>query len=190
MSTTNSDQFDESTASLSSTEGSDIRSRKRPRTSWVWNHIPDDRHTLYHDNQGRVQWRCKYCTTTYLENGGTAVIMNHLGKHGIKEDSTSDQKGLRIQASIQHAFQRASETNYPRRRTVISLDPSQFEILFVRWIASCSIPFRIVECEEFRALLQYINHTCDEWLPTSHTTVKDWVIRTFRQEQEHVKQSL
>ena len=48
----------------------------------------------------------------------------------------------------------------------------------------------MVKCDEFQALIQYINNTSSDWLPTSHNTVKEWVIRTFKQEQEHVKQSL
>ena len=48
----------------------------------------------------------------------------------------------------------------------------------------------MVEYEEFQALIQYINNTCDEWLPYSHNIVNKWVSRIFRQEQEHIRQSL
>ena len=72
----------------------------------------------------------------------------------------------------------------------MTINIDQFEILFIKWIARCSIPFRIVECDEFRAMIQHINETCDKWLPQSHSTITDWVIRTFEGEKIHVKTSL
>jgi hypothetical protein len=38
---------------------------------------------------------------------------------------------------------------------------------------------RLVEWPEFRDLLNYINIDIDTWLPVSHTTVTDWVLRQF-----------
>ena len=101
------------------------------------------------------------------------MIMNHHAKHDITEDSARVLKGLQTQATIQFAMQHASETDYAHHGINLSLNPAEFEILFVRWIARCSIPFRIVECEEFRAMITYFNKTCDEWLPTSDTTIKE-----------------
>lgn len=183
-----SDQFDSfnqfiqpdlasQSSSLSTLQSHDPRPRKRPRKAWIWKHMPDDDpETLYYDNKSRVQWRCRYCDTSYLESGGTTVIQNHLvNKHDKRELSTQGQKALRVQASITAAFERASEVNHSRRRHTTALDPAQFEYLFVRWVARCSIPFRMVECEEFRAMAQYINDTCDEWLPQSHNKVREWL---------------
>lgn len=151
------------------------RPRTRKRTAWVWNHMPDlDPETLYYSKDRRIEWRCKYCSTIYLESGGTNVIKKHLrGEHNITDLSSSEQKSLRVQASIEHAFDRAKETSYKRRRIASEIDTTQFEILFVRWIARCSVPLRMVECEEFRALIRFINDSCDEWLPQSHNTVTE-----------------
>ena len=48
--------LDQSTTSLDSTPipYHDPRPRKQPRKAWVWNHMPDDPKTLYHDTEGRV----------------------------------------------------------------------------------------------------------------------------------------
>ena len=104
----------------------DRRTRKRPRKAWVWNHMPDDSDTIYHDTQGRVQWRCRYCPAAYLETGGTTVIQNHLvNKHDKRELSSQGKKAVQVQASITATFERATEISHTRRRlTTTSIDPS------------------------------------------------------------------
>jgi hypothetical protein len=175
----------------STTSNPSKRPRTRKRTAWVWNHMPDpDPEYLYSDQRDRIQWRCKYCPKVYLESGGTHVIKTHLEGHNIQETLPKDHKGLRVQASIQQALERAKEHEHKRRRTQNSLNPDQFEQLYVRWIARCSVPLRMVECVEFRALLQFGNDTVDDWLPRSHNTVKGWVLRTFELEKDHIKAAL
>ena len=116
--------------------------------------------------------------------------MLHLNTHEKHEKSSNEMQRLRIQATLQHAFDRAQESDQKRRHVALTIDIDQFEILFVKWIARYSIPFRIVECEEFRAMIKHINKTCDEWLPRSHSIVKEWVVRTFEGEKIHVKAAL
>ena len=103
----------------------DRRTRKRPRKAWVWNHMPDDSDTIYHDTQGRVQWRCRYCPVAYLETGGTTAIQNHLvNKHEKREHSSQGKKAVQVQASIAATFARANEINHARRRlTTTTINP-------------------------------------------------------------------
>jgi hypothetical protein len=178
--------------SISNVGSNSHRPRTRKRTAWVWNHMPDlDPETLYYSKDDRIEWRCKYCPTIYLESGGTNAIQRHLrGEHNITDLSLREQKALRVQASIEQAFDRAKETSYKRRRITLEVDVAQFEVLFVRWIARRSIPLRMVECEEFRALIRLINDTSEEWLPQSHTTITEWVVRTFQSEKVRIKGSL
>ena len=167
------------------------RPRTRKRTAWVWNHMPDpDPGFLYSDQQGRIQWRCKYCPKIYLESGGTHIIITHLQGHNIYETSPRDIKTSRVQSSIQQALERAKEHEHKRRRIQPLINRDHFEQLYVRWTACCSISFRMVECVEFRALFQFIDDTVNDWLPQSHNTVKEWVVRTFELEKDHIKTSL
>ncbi len=53
-----------------------------------------------------------------------------------------------------------------------ALDPHVLELLFVRWFAKGAVPLSIIECEEFRALLAYINRDINTWLPSSAETIK------------------
>jgi hypothetical protein len=107
-----------------------------------------------------------------------------------------DTRNTRInqQASIQNAMDIARENPQKRRRLNESqgesMDPDQLEILYVRWVSACSVSFRMVECPEFRALLFYINKDIDTWLPRSHNTVRDWVVRQYEAQKAKIKASL
>ena len=48
----------------------------------------------------------------------------------------------------------------------------------------------MVECPEFVALLQYINKDVTTWLPSSHSTIKEWVIRQYEAAKDQVKLEL
>lgn len=53
----------------------------------------------------------------------------------------------------------------------------------MRSVSACSLPFRPVECPEFRALLLYLNDDIDTQLPDTHETVKKWIMRQFDAEK-------
>jgi hypothetical protein len=169
---------------------------KRPRTGWVWNHMPDDDcEAIYQDKEDNILWRCQHCTRQYKVSGGTRIIMNHLRqRHDIHEYTTREARALNQQISIQQAMSIAQENPYKRRRlnddSGSSLDPDQLEVLYVKWVTACSVSFRMVECPEFRALFSYVNKDIDTWLPNSHNTIKEWVLRRFEDQKVKVKQSL
>src|ERR1700733_3260479 len=85
-----------------------------------------------------------------------------------------------------------------RLLSAVSLIPmvvldSQFRV--ATWRASMSSSLRLaicrlVECPEFRDLLNYINNYIDTWLPVSHTTITDWVLRQFNSMKENMKSRL
>jgi hypothetical protein len=66
------------------------RSKPRPRTSWIYDHMPDkDRETKYRSANGRDKWCCCYCLQRYLVDGGTTIITSHLiTKHGLETESS------------------------------------------------------------------------------------------------------
>src|ERR1700712_2787172 len=75
---------------------------KRPRTTWIWSHMPDsDPETQYFNRTTRkLEWRCRYCTRQYTINGGTRAIMGHLKTHKIQENSTRATRAINQQVSI------------------------------------------------------------------------------------------
>jgi hypothetical protein len=61
-----------------------------------------------------------------------------------------------------------------------SVNPGALEILYTQFITSCSEPLCLVDCPEFCALLDYLNQEVDSWLPQSHNTVREWVLRQLK----------
>jgi hypothetical protein len=110
--------------------------------------------------------------------------------------SSQAAKVLSRQTSIKEAMARGQETYHKRRRlaeepdTEHTMDPAVLEHLYVRWITACSISFRMVSREEFRALLHYLNPEVDVWLPDSHMSIQAWTIRTFENERLRVQQKV
>ena len=116
-------------------------SKPKPRTSWVYNHMPDvNPETRYYDDNGELEWRCKYCPKTYALSGGTAVIMDHLCDppseegHGLERHAARDAQAKNQQTTIQSAMKQAEEYPYKRRREGDSsgggsINPGVLEIL-------------------------------------------------------------
>ncbi|KAI7763505.1 hypothetical protein LZL87_013897 [Fusarium oxysporum] len=101
--------------------------------------------------------------------------------HGLLKGAPRTAKVTTIRTIIEQARVAAEENPRKRRRlndqSGDSIEPDQLEALYVRFITACSLPFRLVECPEFRALLAYINNDIETWLPDTHDTVKTWIMR-------------
>lgn len=60
--------------------GPSIKSRKRPRTSWIWSHVKDV------GELDESVWHCKHCSVIYKLSGGTHSATRHLSSvHGIQK---------------------------------------------------------------------------------------------------------
>ncbi|OWT42447.1 hypothetical protein VFPPC_18547 [Pochonia chlamydosporia 170] len=163
--------------------------------------MPDEETETRYYNQrtGKEEWRCKYCEKTYSCSGGTGAPAKHLTDpppdgHGLPKGAPRTAKIRTIQTILEQARLTAEENARKRRRLNDqygdSIDPDQLEVLYVRFITACSLPFRLVECPEFRALLAYINADIDTWLPDTHQTVKTWIMRQYEDQKEKVKQRI
>ncbi|KAM3517051.1 hypothetical protein MY4038_010335 [Beauveria bassiana] len=153
----------------------------------------------YNQRTGKEEWRCKYCGKTYSCSGGTAAPAKHLTDpppdgHGLPKGAPRTAKVRNIRIIIEEARVTAEESARKRRRLNDqygdSIDPDQLEVLYVRFVTACSLPFRLVECPEFRALLAYVNSDIDTWLPNTHQTIKRWILRQYEEQKEKVKQRI
>ncbi|KAM6513532.1 hypothetical protein FALCPG4_18958 [Fusarium falciforme] len=176
-------------------------SSTKPRTSWVFSHMPDEEMETryYNPRTGKEEWRCKHCGRAYACSGGTAAPAKHLmdpppDGHGLPKGALRTAKVTTIRTILEQA--RAAAEENPRKRRRLndqfgdSIDPDQLEVLYVRFITACSLPFRLVECPEFRALLAYINDDIDTWLPDTHETIRKWIMRQYEDQKEKVKQRI
>ena len=165
----------------------------KKRYSKVWHHTPVHCNEVTLNTKGKSIWRCKYCLKEYLESGGTTVITNHLkDQHHIDICSAQEARTTSIQANIVDAFEKAQQTTNHKRRCLSSitsrnLDPSVIEQLYVRWITTCGVSFRMATLSEFRALLHYLNPEIDNWLPNSIPTIRTWTLRTYEAQKQQVK---
>jgi hypothetical protein len=96
-------------------------------------------------------------------------------------------------------MEHTKKSSYKRRRQepedkevqeLYRINPYVLELLFVQWFAHGSIPFTIIEYEEFRTLLAYINHDIDAWLPGLVNIVKEWILRVYEEYKTHQKAEL
>ncbi|KPA35156.1 transposase [Fusarium langsethiae] len=103
--------------------------------------------------------------------------------HGLPRGAPRTTKVTTIRTILERARAVAEENPHKRRRLNDqpgdSINPDQLEVLYVRFITACSLPFRLVECPEFRALLAYINKDVDTWLPDTHETIRKWIMRQY-----------
>src|SRR4030081_3737887 len=52
---------------------------RRPRTSWVFKHMPaEDPETIYLNKYMKTDWRCKYCSCSYATKAGSFAIKKQL----------------------------------------------------------------------------------------------------------------
>ena len=95
----------------------------KPRTSWVFSHMPDeDREARYYNQRtGKEEWRCKHCSKTYSCSGGTAAPAKHLTDpppegHGLPEGAPRTCKVKNIRSILEQARLAAEENPRKRRR--------------------------------------------------------------------------
>jgi hypothetical protein len=174
---------------------------KRKRTSWIWKHQAgtDDMQALFFNDDNKEVWPCKHYALKGLKKefvvtGGTLKIENHLTKeHHIFHDTAQETRAKNQQMSIQESIDTAALNTAKRRKLAEEdaiekkLDGAVLESLFVRWIATDNQALELVECPAFRAFLTYINSNINVYLPSSRSTVTDWVLRQFNIEKERVK---
>ncbi|KAH7471723.1 hypothetical protein FOMA001_g13235 [Fusarium oxysporum f. sp. matthiolae] len=173
----------------------------KPRTSWIFSHMPDEEIETgyYNERTGKEEWRYKHCDRAYACSGGTAAPVKHLmdpppDGHGLPRGAPRTTKVTTIRTILERARAVAEGNPHKRRRLNDqpgdSINPDQLEVLYVRFITACSLPFRLVECPEFRALLAYINKDVDTWLPDTHETIRKWIMRQYEDQKEKVKQRM
>lgn len=63
---------------------------------------------------------------------------------------------------------------------ISSFEPARFQQLLVRWVACDNLPYHKLESPYFRELLAYANSAIIDSgsLPT-HTTIREWIVRSF-----------
>ncbi|OWT42457.1 hypothetical protein VFPPC_18512 [Pochonia chlamydosporia 170] len=173
--------------------------KKKKRTSKIWDHTPFGKNEIVRNTEGQIIWRCKYCKgkpAEYLENGGTAHIYKHLKSHNTLGILTpNEERAAKTRNHLEEAFSRMSQSANPLKRRrhddePTDLNADKFEQLYVKWIADCGVALRMATRETFRAVLKFLNPGVLSILPTSHQTIREWVMRTFETQKRRMRQVL
>jgi hypothetical protein len=152
---------------------------------------------VFLNEDGREIWPCKHCNGKYIIAGGTVNIEKHLwGKHKVFEESPMESKPQYQQLSIQESMA-SSEANHFKRRKLAqdsfdekSLDAGTVESLYVKWISTDNKALRLAGCPESRAFLTYLNANINLCLPSSATSIGEWVLLQFDIEKERIRQRI
>lgn len=111
--------------------------------------------------------------------------------HNLSKDSTRRQAAEKRQATIVHALEVAEARKQKRRRLNRSqggdLNPDALEVLYINFVAAHHESLSLVECHQFRALLNFLNPETEAWLPASHRTIKEWLLRQFNLQKVPVR---
>ncbi|KAF5705165.1 ribonuclease H [Fusarium mundagurra] len=98
-------------------------SSTKPRTSWVFSHMPDEEMETryYNPRTGKEEWRCKHCDRAYACSGGTAAPAKHLmdpppDGHGLPKGALRTAKMTMIRTILEQARAAAEENPRKRRR--------------------------------------------------------------------------
>lgn len=102
-------------------------------------------------------------------------------------ENAARSQGFKRRRTITLDDERDFESN---TLTPYVFDPHVLEQLLVRWFARANISLRMIECEEFRAIITFLNNQVTEWCLTSYKTLETWITRTFEEEFETQRNAL
>ena len=153
----------------------------KAKVSWVYQHGAD----LQAKGHEKL-WLCKLCyekkdpSSQLFSAISTSSIMAHLKKaHGITGTANTLQAQVPTQAS------------YAQRGLV----PPPFNDLkykknLIDMIIACDLSFAIVQEARFRQTLIVDRPEIEAILPTSHTTIKEWVLDAFQSRKIQIKDKI
>ena len=130
------------------------------------------------DTWARVDtfWACKHCKVfnTYTKSA-SEHIRNHLKKqHGLQEGTNPLPRAKTV---LEMQKQAPGASHDPNLSDIDNqqIQFSKFQRALVAFICCCHIAFSIVQNDWFRLLLTTLSNLVPSFVPTSHTTAKDWV---------------
>jgi hypothetical protein len=158
----------------------------------------------------RHVWICDKCNSvhTYPQNKSTSSMVKHLwSRHRINTkrqsrlptDGRSTTTPLTEEAlssvEIDQEMRDASqeEDTSPLdgfQSLVVRVRPDKWRQRFIKWVVHDRVAFSAVKSQEFRDMLTALQPSIEEYIPKSPQTVANWVLSTFREAEETIKERL
>ena len=137
-----------------------ISSTKKTRTSWVWAHGKEVQ------GKHRASWRCGHCplpiAKVYAISTTPHVIEHLRGIHGIAETEKISN----------------NQTTLPMKPQI---NPAVLRKLISEWVINRRHSFNEIEAESFQRIISYLDATAVSKLPQSGDTVREDIIRYFKE---------
>jgi hypothetical protein len=176
------------------------------RSSYIWDHgdiyikAPPAVHPIR-------SWICDYCDAVCkMDSVGnsTGNQRRHLrDQHavldptisGVREEE-SEERGVSVSVSASTSAISMSARSTPAisdresssfRALTTSINIDLFRVLLLHLFIYCQLSYSLVEHNEFRALLTYLNPSIVRYLPQDHKTIGTWALNEHRQGQLAMK---
>ncbi|KAJ6436881.1 MFS multidrug transporter [Purpureocillium lavendulum] len=169
--------------------------RKRARTGWAWEHGFD----IEKNDSGHRFWLCKVChgkkaTITHMyDAASTSQANNHMEEvhHISKGGPMRQRKKQRTLFDVVDIDTHRPKDQALMNAFISSFEPLRFQHLLIRWVACDNIPFHKLESPYFRDLMAYANSAiADSGSIPTHSTIRDWIVRSFNRHKGVVTELL
>ncbi|KAK0647486.1 hypothetical protein QBC41DRAFT_210856, partial [Cercophora samala] len=157
----------------------------RKRHSWIGDHgfflmkLNDE-----HLDDG-VYWVCKYCYSFFSNKATSSAIIHLSSDHGRSKDGDDDEPGPKRSRTVLD-LQRSGA-----RPVILKRTEELFKQHLLTLIVKKNLPFSLVEDETFRSLFSLLNAgLTDELLPSSHNTVRSWLVDLYEAELGKLRELL
>jgi hypothetical protein len=156
---------------------------KRPRTSLIWSYgkevVLEDR------SDKRRFWECNACQERFIATA-TSNAKDHLRrKHRINLNSESLSP---FPLSVVDQQRRSAEIQ--QLQNLPAVVNTSFQDRLLRWVITYHASFNMITNEQFRSLFLCSSNTTNEilpYIPTSNTTLRNWIEKEFEKGKKKIK---
>ena len=196
-----SNQFDIPDSRSTSVSSGNINLRRK-LTSNIWQYcIPKQANEPLLNTNGKPIWKCQAClekrkkSTEFLVSGGTNTIMKHLKReHGIVVEVLGEERRMEHTKRMEDIRNFTTGESPLKRRKLTTeehtLDEAVLRELYCQYIVEENLAIAHCQSLPFRDFLQYINTAANDLLPSSPTTIKADLERSYSTRKLMIKQAL
>jgi len=149
-------------------------------------------------------WLCHHClpptqiyeTTSPDGNSNTGAAIRHLRKdHNIeykeKEEENSTPASPTLSATIPSLFRTAgARATQIAQGLVTKIRIDDFRWFLFKWIIQMHVVLVMIESESFRKLIHVIAPALDDFMISSATTIRNWILKLFEGQNLVIKAKL
>jgi hypothetical protein len=145
-------------------------------------------------------WLCHQClpaTQIYKigsshGNSNTGAAIRHLKKdHKVEYKEKEEENSVPVSPTIPSLFNAAgARATYIAQGLVTRTRAEDFRWFLLKWIVQMHVALVMIESESFRELIHMIAPTLDNFLVSSATTIRNWILKLFESQTLVIKAKL